>query len=75
MPESSFFLSFINPGLSSVSGVPKQDFLVIGLAPQDLGGEVDADWCVCLYVEDDIDHGPCIEEKQVRNIQIGVGSY
>ena len=58
---SSFFLSFMNPDLTSAGGVPKQDVPGIGLVPRDPGREVDLDWMCCgrisltsLYVEADI---------------------
>ena len=43
----SFFLSFVNLGLSSVGGVPEQDVLGISLVPQD-HREVNLDW-MCLW--------------------------
>jgi len=76
---SSFFLSFINPGLSSVGRVPRQDVLDIGLvhklAERWIWIGYVCGWIpgTCLYIEDDID-GPCVEVKQVRNTQIDIGS-
>ena len=79
---SSSFLSFINPDLTSLAEYRNEIFWVlsISLVPQDPGREVALDWMCCgwifgtsLYVDVNID-GPCVEETQVRNTQIDIGS-